>query len=97
MGVLGDLWGDTTKILVHCGVRNKNFESQWRGQRKKNVPKDQYMGDRAMGAGGLAPPVFAKFVQNLPFLPQILAFPCLQPPHVPVSPLTFKFTPPSMQ
>ena len=26
-GVLGDLWGVTTKILVHCGVRNKNFES----------------------------------------------------------------------
>ena len=25
--VLGDLWGVTTKILVHCGVRNKNFES----------------------------------------------------------------------
>ena len=53
-----------------------------------------------MGGGGLgwavAPPVFAKFVQNLPFLPQILAFLCLQPPHVPVSPRTFKFTPPSM-
>ena len=26
-GVLGDLWGVTTKILVHCGVRNKNSES----------------------------------------------------------------------
>ena len=26
-GVLGDLCGVTTKILVHCGVRNKNFES----------------------------------------------------------------------
>ena len=25
--VLGDLWDVTTKILVHCGVRNKNFES----------------------------------------------------------------------
>ena len=24
---LGDLWGVTTKILVHWGVRNKNFES----------------------------------------------------------------------
>ena len=49
------------------------------------------------GAGGaVAPPVFAKFLQNLPFLPQILAFLCLQPPHVPVSPRTFKFTPPSM-
>ena len=35
------------------------------------------------GWGG---PVFAKFLQNLPFLPQILAFLCLQPPHVPVSP-----------
>ena len=36
--------------------------------------------------GGCSPPVFAKFLQNLPFLPQILAFLCLQPPHVPVSP-----------
>ena len=42
------------------------------------------MGD---GAGGLGAPsaVFAKFLQNLPFLPQFLAFPA---PHVPVSPLT---------
>ena len=47
--------------------------------------------------GGCSPPVLAKFLQNLPFLPQILAFLCLQPPHVPVSPCTFKFTPPSMQ
>ena len=48
------------------------------------------------GGGGCSPPVFAKFLQNLPFLPQALAFLCLQPPHVPVSPCTFKFTPPSM-
>ena len=48
------------------------------------------------GLGGCSPPVFAKFSQNLPFLPQILAFLCLQSPHVPVSPRTFKFTPPSM-
>ena len=54
-------------------------------------------GWRSWGAvGAVAPPVFAKFLQNLPFLPQILAFLCLQPPHVPVSPCTFKFTPPSM-
>ena len=26
-GVLGDLWGVTTKILLHWMVRNKNFES----------------------------------------------------------------------
>ena len=42
------------------------------------------------GGGGLggcsSPPAFAKFFQNLPFLPQILAFLCLQLPHVPVSP-----------
>ena len=41
------------------------------------------------GLGG-----FAKFLQNLTFFPQILAFLCLQPPHVPVSLRTFKFTPP---
>ena len=51
---------------------------------------------RRSRVGGCSPPVFAKFLQNLPFLPQILAFLCLQPPHVPVSPHTFKFTPPSM-
>ena len=49
------------------------------------------------GLGGCSPPGFAKFSQNLPFLPQILAFLCLQSPHVPVSPHTFKFTPPSME
>ena len=48
------------------------------------------------GMGGCSPPVFATFLQNLPFLPQILAFLCLQPPHVPVSPRTLKFTPPSL-
>ena len=51
---------------------------------KKMCLKDQYMGGRAVGAGvaGVAsPPVFVKFVQNLPFLPQIVAFLCLQPPH----------------
>ena len=26
-GALGDLWGVATIILVHWGVRNKNFES----------------------------------------------------------------------
>ena len=79
--------GSEIKILkANGGVKEKGM-----------CLKDQYMGGRAVGAGGLAPPVFAKFVQNLPFLPQILAFLCLQPPHVPVSPLTFKFTPPSMQ
>ena len=55
-----------------------------------------HMGGGAGGLGGCSPPVFAKFLQNLPFLPQILAFLCLQPPHVPVSLRTFKFTPPSM-
>ena len=58
---------------------------------------NSHHGRRSRGGwGAVAPPVFAKFLQNLPFLPQILAFLCLQPPHVPVSPRTFKFTPPSM-
>ena len=50
------------------------------------------------GCTPLSPPVFAKFLQNLPLLQQVLAFLCLQPqlPHVPASPRTFKFTPPSM-
>ena len=94
MGVLGDLWGVTTKILVHCGVRNKILKANEGVIEKGMCLKDQYMGGRA---GGLAPPVFAKFVENLPFLPQSLAFLCLQPPHDPVSPLTLKFTLPSMQ
>ena len=54
------------------------------------------MCSRAGWGGCSPPPVFAKFLQNLPFLPQILAFLCLQPSHVPVSLRTFKFTPPSM-
>ena len=39
-------------------------------------------GGGGAGVGAVAPD-FAKFLQNLPFLPQILAFLCLQPPHVP--------------
>ena len=46
--------------------------------------------------GGCIPPSVCQIFAKLPFLPQILAFLCLQPPHVPVSPHTFKFTPPSM-
>ena len=47
--------------------------------------KDNYMGGGAMGAGGVAPS-FCQVCAKSPFLPQILAFLCLQPPHVPVSP-----------
>ena len=62
--------GSKIKILkANGGVKEKGM-----------CLKDQYMGGRAMGAGGLAP-VFAKFVQNLLILPQFLAFLCLQPPH----------------
>ena len=61
--------GSEIKILkANGGVKEKGM-----------CLKDQYMGGRAMGAGGGA--VIVKFVQNLPFLPQILAFLCLQPPH----------------
>ena len=48
--------------------------------------KDKYMGGGAVGAGGLAPPSFCQICTKSPFLPQILAFLCLQPPHIPVSP-----------
>ena len=41
------------------------------------------------GAGGCSP-------QFLPNFCKIFLFLCLQPPHVPVSPRTFKFTPSSM-
>ena len=37
------------------------------------------MGGGAGGGGAVAPSVFAKFLQNHPFLPQILAFLCLHP------------------
>ena len=78
------------KSILQCGGNNRLFPPPTKVQVKVN------MGGGAEGAGGaVAPPVFAKFSQNLPFLPQILAFLCLQPPHVPVSPRTFKFTPPS--
>ena len=48
-----------------------------------------------LGAGGLYPQFLQKFL-NHPFLPQILAVLCLQPPHFSVSPCTFKFTPTSL-
>ena len=70
------------------------------GNLTSEMPKASPSHGRWSGGGGLVgtvvPLVFAKFLQNLPFLPQILAFLCLQPPHIPVSPRTFKFTPPSM-
>ena len=85
-GVLGDLWGVTTKLLVHCGVRNKILKANGGVKEKRNVPKRPIRGQQSWrGWGARPPPVFAKFVQNLPFLPQILAFLCLQRPHVPVS------------
>ena len=38
--MLRDLWGSSQKYLSNGGgIRNKNFESQWKGQRKKYVPK----------------------------------------------------------
>ena len=45
---------------------------------------------------GFGPPVFAKFLQNLPFSPQIWSILCLQSPHFSVSPRTLKFTPTSL-
>ena len=49
--------------------------------------------DGGAGRSGCSPSVLPNFCKA-PFLPQILAFLCLQPPHVPVSPRTFKFPPP---
>ena len=51
---------------------------------------------RGGGWGGCSSPSFCQIFAKSSFLSQILAFLCLQPPHVPVSPRTFKFTPPSM-
>ena len=44
------------------------------------------MGSRAGGEGGCSPQFLPNFWKISLFLPQILAFLCLQPPHVPVSP-----------
>ena len=49
-------------------------------------PQPECMGGRAGGGGGIAPS-FCQILQNLPFLPQILAFLCLQ------APLTFQSAP----
>ena len=57
-----------------------------------------YIGGAAGGLGGYSPPpqFMPNFCKIFLFLPQILAFLCLQPPHIPVSPRTSKFTPPPM-
>ena len=52
--------------------------------------------NRSGRTGGFSPPVFAKFLQNLPFSPQILEILCLPPPYSSDSPRTFKFTPTSL-
>ena len=44
------------------------------------------MGGGGRGAVAPPPPSFCQIMAKSPFLPQILAFLCLQPPHVPVSP-----------
>ena len=46
--------------------------------------------------GGCSAPSFCQIFAKSPFFASILAFLCLQPPHVPVSPRTLKFTPPSL-
>ena len=72
--------GSEIKILkANGGVKEKGM-----------CLKDKYMGDGAVGAGGASPPVFAKFVQNLPF--------CLKFWHFyAYSPLTFQLAQPHFQ
>ena len=39
MGALGDLWGVTTKILVHWGSEIKILKANGGAKEKKDVPK----------------------------------------------------------
>ena len=41
MGVLGDLWGVTTKILVHCGVGIKILKANGGAKEKGMCLKEQ--------------------------------------------------------
>ena len=83
--MLGDLWGSSQKYLSIVGSDIKILKANGGVKEKEMCLKDKYMGGRAVGAGGLAPS-FCQICAKSPFLPQILAFLCLQPPHVPVSP-----------
>ena len=83
MGIYKD-W----QIHTKTSFRPIQLQESWSGPHTNPTPSNNH-GRRSWGA-------VAKFLQNLPFLPQILAFLCLKPPDVPVSPHTFKFTPPAM-
>ena len=65
--MLGDLWESPQKYLSIVGSEIKILKANGGVKEKGMCLKDQYMGGRVGGAGGLVPPVFAKFVQNLPF------------------------------
>ena len=85
--MLGDLWGSPQKYLSIVGSEIKILKANGGVKEKGMCLKDKYMGGGAMGAGWTSPPPkFCQICAKFPFLPQILGFLCLQPPHVPVSP-----------
>ena len=84
----------STQEFCRWNFRHGKLEKQMEPQ---IFSTDQCMDVEVGGLGGFSPPVFAKFSQNLPFSPQILAILCLQLPHFSVSPCTFEFTPTSIQ
>ena len=62
--------GSPQNYLSIVGSEIKILKANGGVKEKGMCLKDQYMGSRVVGAGA-SPPVFAKFVQNLPFLPQV--------------------------
>ena len=82
--------GSPQKYLSIVGSEIKILKANGGVKEKGMCLKDQYMGGRAVGAGGASP----QFLSNL----YKISFFCLKFWHFyAYSPLTFKFTPPSMQ
>ena len=82
--------GSAQKYLSIVGSEIKILKANEGVKEKGMCLKEKYMGSGAVGAGAASPPVFAKFVQNLPF--------CLKFWHFyAYSPLTFQLVRPHFQ
>ena len=77
--------GSPQKYVSIVGSEIKILKANGGVKEKGMCLKDKYMGGGAVGASP-PPPSFCQICAKSPFLPHILAFLCLQPPHVPVSP-----------
>ena len=77
---------DSPHVIIHVKlIHSPNHRMLGIIQMLRTDPVSTH-GRQSWGGWGAIAPSFCQIFENLPLLPQILAFLCLQPPHVPVSP-----------